>query len=219
MVKVGADREAVRRKPYSVVLLDEVEKAHPDVLEMFFQVFDKGFDGRCRGREIDFRNTVIILTSNAGSQGIMQACFKHDEEAGGTVMKAFEELPWPTNWPKCCAPRCTNLQACLHWSHEGGALLPLSDDVLIDVIKLVGPHCATCSGQPPGGLEYDDALLELVLSRCTEVDTARAVDHVLNGSLLPEVADAVLARMAEGKALSKIKVGASKTGQFKFKIS
>ena len=84
----GVLTEAVRRKPYSVVLLDEVEKAHPDVLEMFFQVFDKGLMDDAEGREIDFRNTVIILTSNAGSQHIMQACFEQDEELGGAVMKS-----------------------------------------------------------------------------------------------------------------------------------
>ena len=89
----GVLTEAVRRNPYSVVLLDEVEKAHPDVLEMFFQVFDKGVMDDAEGREIDFRNTVIILTSNAGSQQIMNACFRQDEDLGGPVMKDSDALP------------------------------------------------------------------------------------------------------------------------------
>ncbi|HEX5310453.1 type VI secretion system ATPase TssH [Aquabacterium sp.] len=218
----GVLTEAVRRKPYSVVLLDEVEKAHPDVLEMFFQVFDKGLMDDAEGREIDFRNTVIILTSNAGSQGIMQACFKHDEEAGGTVMKAFEELPTADQLADMLRPTLyKTFKPAFIGRTKVVPYYPLSDDVLIDVIKLKLDRIAQrVQANHQAALEYDDALLELVLSRCTEVDTgARAVDHVLNGSLLPEVADAVLARMAEGKALSKIKVGASKTGQFKFKIS
>ena len=218
----GVLTEAVRRKPYSVVLLDEVEKAHPDVLEMFFQVFDKGLMDDAEGREIDFRNTVIILTSNAGSQGIMQACFKHDEEAGGTVMKAFEELPSADQLAEMLRPALyKTFKPAFIGRTKVVPYYPLSDDVLIDVIKLKLDRIAQrVQANHQAALEYDDALLELVLSRCTEVDTgARAVDHVLNGSLLPEVADAVLARMAEGKALSKIKVGASKTGQFKFKIS
>jgi len=218
----GVLTEAVRRKPYSVVLLDEVEKAHPDVLEMFFQVFDKGLMDDAEGREIDFRNTVIILTSNAGSQGIMQACFKHDEEAGGTVMKAFEELPTADQLAEMLRPTLyKTFKPAFIGRTKVVPYYPLSDDVLIDVIKLKLDRIAQrVQANHQAVLEYDDALLELVLSRCTEVDTgARAVDHVLNGSLLPEVADAVLARMAEGKVLSKIKVGASKTGQFKFKIS
>ncbi len=89
----GVLTEAVRRKPHSVVLLDEVEKAHPDVLEMFFQFFDKGRIDDAEGREIDFRQTLIILTSNVGSQQIMQACMWHDEEAGRMVMKSPEEMP------------------------------------------------------------------------------------------------------------------------------
>ena len=218
----GVLTEAVRRKPYSVVLLDEVEKAHPDVLEMFFQVFDKGLMDDAEGREIDFRNTVIILTSNAGSQGIMQACFKHDEEAGGTVMKAFEELPTADQLAEMLRPTLyKTFKPAFIGRTKVVPYYPLSDDVLINVINLNLDRIAQrVQANHQAALEYDDALLELVLSRCTEVDTgARAVDHVLNGSLLPEVADAVLARMAEGKALSKIKVGASKTGQFKFKIS
>lgn len=91
----GVLTEAVRRNPYSVVLLDEVEKAHPDVLEMFFQVFDKGQMDDAEGREIDFRNTLIILTSNIGSSQIMQACLN----------KPPRRSPLPTHWVKPCA-RC-----------------------------------------------------------------------------------------------------------------
>ncbi len=218
----GVLTEAVRRKPYSVVLLDEVEKAHPDVLEMFFQVFDKGLMDDAEGREIDFRNTVIILTSNAGSQGIMQACFKHDEEAGGTVMKSQDELPQADELAELLRPTLyKTFKPAFIGRTKVVPYYPLSDEVLVNVIKLkLDRIAARVQANHQAVLEYDDALIETVLARCTEVDTgARAVDHILNGSLLPEVADSVLARMAEGQAISKIKVSAGKNGEFKFKVS
>lgn len=218
----GVLTEAVRRKPYSVVLLDEVEKAHPDVLEMFFQVFDKGLMDDAEGREIDFRNTVIILTSNAGSQGIMQACFKHDEAAGGTVMKSLDELPQADELAELLRPTLyKTFKPAFIGRTKVVPYYPLGDDVLVSVIKLkLDRIAARVQANHQAVLEYDDALMETVLARCTEVDTgARAVDHILNGSLLPEVADSVLARMAEGQAISKIKVSAGKNGEFKFKVS
>jgi type VI secretion system protein VasG len=218
----GVLTEAVRRKPYSVVLLDEVEKAHPDVLEMFFQVFDKGLMDDAEGREIDFRNTVIILTSNAGSQGIMQACFKHDEAAGGTVMKSPDELPAADEIAEALRPTLyKTFKPAFIGRTKVVPYYPLSDDVLVSVIKLkLDRIAARVQANHQAVLDYDEALIDTVLARCTEVDTgARAVDHILNGSLLPEVADRVLARMAEGLAISKIKVSAGKDGQFKFKVS
>jgi type VI secretion system protein VasG len=218
----GVLTEAVRRKPYSVVLLDEVEKAHPDVLEMFFQVFDKGLMDDAEGREIDFRNTVIILTSNAGSQQIMQACFAHDEEAGGTVMKSPEQLPAADDLAEALRPVLyKTFKPAFIGRTKVVPYYPLSDDVLVEVIKLkLDRIAARVQANHQAVLAYDDALIDTVLARCTEVDTgARAVDHILNGSLLPEVADAVLARMAEGQAIAQIKVSAGKGGEFKFKVS
>ncbi len=218
----GVLTEAVRRKPYSVVLLDEVEKAHPDVLEMFFQVFDKGLMDDAEGREIDFRNTVIILTSNAGSQQIMQACFAHDEAAGGTVMKSPEALPAADDLAEALRPVLyKTFKPAFIGRTKVVPYYPLSDDVLVEVIKLkLDRIAARVKGNHQAHLVYDEALVDTVLARCTEVDTgARAVDHILNGSLLPQVADAVLARMAEGQAIAQIKVSAGKGGQFKFKVS
>ncbi|MBA4108062.1 MAG: type VI secretion system ATPase TssH [Leptothrix sp. (in: Bacteria)] len=217
----GVLTEAVRRKPYSVVLLDEVEKAHPDVLEMFFQVFDKGLMDDAEGREIDFRNTVIILTSNVGSQGIMQACFKHDEAAGGTVMKSPGELPDAEGLAETLRPTLyKTFKPAFIGRTKVIPYYPLSDDVLLNVIRLKLDRIAQrVAANHQAVLDYDEALMEAVLNRCTEVDTgARAVDHILNGTLLPEIADSVLARMAEGQAISKIKVSAGKDGKFKFKV-
>ncbi|RZL00440.1 MAG: type VI secretion system ATPase TssH [Rubrivivax sp.] len=217
----GVLTEAVRRKPYSVVLLDEVEKAHPDVLEMFFQVFDKGLMDDAEGREIDFRNTIIILTSNAGSQGIMQACFRHDEEAGGTVMKSADELPDAEVLSEALRPTLyKTFKPAFIGRTKVVPYYPLSDDVLAKVIRLKLDRIVhRVAANHQAVLDYDEALVEAVLNRCTEVDTgARAVDHILNGTLLPEIADSVLARMAEGQAINQIKVGAGKDGQFKFKV-
>jgi len=217
----GVLTEAVRRKPYSVVLLDEVEKAHPDVLEMFFQVFDKGRMDDAEGREIDFRNTVIILTSNAGSQQIMQACFTHDEAAGGTVMKAPEALPAADELAEGLRPALyKTFKPAFIGRTKVVPYYPLGDDVLASVIELKLQRIADrVKAHHQAELVYDDALVDTVLARCTEVDTgARAVDHILNGSLLPEVADAVLTRMAEGQAISAIEATATPEGDFQFTV-
>jgi type VI secretion system protein VasG len=207
----GVLTEAVRRSPYSVVLLDEIEKAHPDVLELFFQVFDKGVMDDAEGREIDFRNTLIILTSNVGSREIMQACLnKPAEEIPGA--DALAELLRPSLY-KAFKPAFLGRMKVIPY-------YPISDDVLERIIRLkldrIGQRVAA---NHQAEFAYDDALVEAVLARCTEVDTgARNVDHILNGSLLPEVADSVLARMAEGGAIQKIKVGADKHGAFKYTV-
>lgn len=207
----GVLTEAVRRSPYSVVLLDEIEKAHPDVLEMFFQVFDKGVMDDAEGREIDFRNTLIILTSNVGSREIMQACLNKPAEELPDA-DALAELLRPALY-KAFKPAFLGRMKVIPY-------YPIGDDVLEQIIRLkldrIGQRVAA---NHQAEFVYDDALVEAVLARCTEVDTgARNVDHILNGSLLPEVADSVLARMAEGGAIQKIKVGADKHGAFKYTV-
>jgi type VI secretion system protein VasG len=207
----GVLTEAVRRNPYSVVLLDEVEKAHADVLELFFQVFDKGVLDDAEGRQIDFRNTIIILTSNAASSQIMQACLN----------KAPDERPTPDQLAELIRPTLMK--------HFKPALLgrltvvpfyPIDDAVLADIIRLkldrIGQRVAANHN---ARFDYDDALVAAVLARCTEVDSgARNVDTILNGTLLPEIADAVLARMAEGGAIARVKVGATKAGKIRYVV-
>jgi len=218
----GVLTEAVRRKPYSVVLLDEVEKVHPDVLEMFFQVFDKGRMDDAEGREIDFRQTLIILTSNAGSQQIMQACMQHDEAAGGVVMKSPEAMPAADDLAEGLRPVLyKTFKPAFIGRTKFVPYYPLHDDVLAEVIRLkLDRIAARVKANHQAELAFDESLIDSVLSRCTEVDTgARAVDHILNGSLLPEVADAVLAAMAEGRAIERIRVGADEQGDFTFDIA
>jgi type VI secretion system protein VasG len=207
----GVLTEAVRRNPYSVVLLDEVEKAHGDVLELFFQVFDKGVLDDSEGRQIDFRNTIIILTSNAASSQMMQACLN----------KQPSELPTPEQLAELIRPQLVK--------HFKPAFLgrlvvvpfyPIGDDVLANIIRLKLERIKRrIADNHQARFQYDDALVEAVLARCTEVDSgARNVDTILNGTLLPEIADNVLARMAEGGAIARIKVSATKAGKFKYVV-
>jgi type VI secretion system protein VasG len=207
----GVLTEAVRRRPHSVVLLDEVEKAHPDVLEMFFQVFDKGVMDDAEGREIDFRNTLIILTSNVGSQAVMQACL-NKPVADRPSAEALAEQLRPALY-KAFKPAFLGRMKVVPY-------YPIDDDALEQIIRLkLGRIAKRIAAHHKALFEFDDALVEAVLARCTEVDTgARAVDHVLNGTLLPEIAESVLARMAEGQAIARIKVSTGKDGRFKYAV-
>jgi type VI secretion system protein VasG len=207
----GVLTEAVRRRPYSVVLLDEVEKAHPDVLEMFFQVFDKGVMDDAEGREIDFRNALIILTSNIGSQAIMQTCLN----------KPAEEIPDADALTEQLRPQLYKaFKPAFLGRMKVVPYYPISDDVLEQIIRLkLGRIADRVATNHKAQFEYDAGLVDAVLARCTEVDTgARAVDHILNGTLLPEIAESVLARMAEGQAIARIKVSAGKDGKFKYSV-
>jgi type VI secretion system protein VasG len=208
----GVLTEAVRRNPYSVVLLDEVEKAHPDVLELFFQVFDKGVMDDAEGREIDFRNCVIILTSNIGSQQIMQACLN----------KTAAEIP-------TAEMLAESLRPVLYKSFKPAFLgrmkvvpyFAISDEVLEKIIRLkldrIGARVAV---NHKAAFDYDLKLVDAVLARCTEVDSgARNVDHILSGTLLPQIAEQVLGRMASGEPMARIKVSAAKNGDFKYVVS
>ncbi|MDP9107990.1 MAG: type VI secretion system ATPase TssH [Pseudomonadota bacterium] len=207
----GVLTEAVGRNPYSVVLLDEVEKAHPDVLELFFQVFDKGVLDDAEGREIDFKNTIIILTSNVASAQMMQACLNKTPDA----------LPSPEELEALIRPQ---LMKAFKPAFLGRLKVipyyPIGDDVLAKIIELKLRRIARrIAVNHKAEFVFDAAMVDAVLARCTEVDSgARNVDNILNGTLLPEIAETVLAKMAAGGAISKIKVSASKKGDFKYTI-
>ena len=208
----GVLTEAVRRNPYSVVLLDEVEKAHPDVLEMFFQVFDKGQMEDAEGREIDFRNTLIILTSNIGSPQIMQACLN----------KPAEEIPPADALAEALRPvLMKTFKPAFLGRMKVVPYYPISDDVLARIIELkLGRIRDRVGANHKAAFEWNAGLVEAVLARCTEVDSgARNVDHILGGTLLPEVAETVLATMAEGGAIRRIRASADSKGRFKYRIN
>ncbi|MDR6204369.1 type VI secretion system ATPase TssH [Paraburkholderia sp. SIMBA_055] len=207
----GVLTEAVRRNPYSVVLLDEVEKAHPDVLEMFFQVFDKGTMDDAEGREIDFRNTLIILTSNVGSQAVMQACLN----------KSADELPDADALAETLRPQLYKaFKPAFLGRMKVVPYYPISDDVLAEIIELKLERIRRrIESNHKAVFEWDESLVDAVLARCTEVDSgARNVDHILNGTLLPEVAQQVLERIANGAAIERISVRATEAGEFDYAV-
>lgn len=206
----GVLTEAVRRKPYSVVLLDEVEKAHPDVMELFYQVFDKGMLEDGEGREIDFKNTVILLTSNIGLDTIHKLCADPDTrpEPEGLVEAIRPELL------KVFKPALIGRMAVVPY-------YPISDDVMREIIKLqlgrIGRRIAENHG---ADFSYTEAVINEIASRCKEVESgARNVDHILTRTLLPEMSGEFLSRMAEGKAVTRVQVDVGDGGQFSYEIA
>jgi type VI secretion system protein VasG len=194
----GVLTEAVRRRPYSVVLLDEVEKAHPDVHEMFFQVFDKGHMEDGEGREIDFKNCVILLTSNVGSDLIMNMC------------KDPELAPQPEGIAKALRePLLKTFPAALLGRLVVVPYYPISDKMLQMIIKLqlkrIEKRLANNHKIP---FTYDEAVLKMISSRTTETESgARAVDAILTHTVLPEISKTYLNRLAEGKAIKRVHIG------------
>ncbi|MGL4549620.1 MAG: type VI secretion system ATPase TssH [Gemmataceae bacterium] len=209
--KGGVLTEAVRRKPYSVVLLDEIEKAHVDVQELFYQVFDKGRLQDSSGNEVDFKNTIILLTSNAGTDALVKLCSDPDtmplpEGLTQAMQPALLEVFKPAFLGRCSIV----------------PYYPLADDVLYQIIKLklkgVGRR-ATENHKAEFG--YDEKVVESVAGRCKEVREtgARNVDHILNGTLLPELAKEVLGRMSDGRPIAKIHIGVGEDGGFTYAVT
>ncbi|MER8810114.1 type VI secretion system ATPase TssH [Mesorhizobium australicum] len=201
--KGGILTEAVRRKPYSVILLDEVEKAHPDVHEIFFQVFDKGMMDDSEGRRIDFKNTLILLTSNVGSGVIM------DRTRNGTLRAGLDDLdialrgPLLKVFPAAFLGRVVTIP-----------YYPLSDSMIESITrhqfaKIARRLRATNDAE----LVIGDGVMDLVKARCTEIESGgRMIDAILTNTLLPELSRNVLNRSLDGEKMTKVTVGASKEG-------
>ena len=202
----GLLTEAVRRKPYSVVLLDEVEKAHPDVHEIFFQVFDKGWMEDAEGRYIDFKNTLILLTTNVGTDLIMNMC-KDPElmpEPEG-IARALRE-PLLKVFPPALLGRLVTIP-----------YYPLSDEVLTLIIRLqlsrVEKRIAENHRTP---FSYDEEVIEMISSRCKEVESgARIVDAILTNTVLPAISQKFLTQMMEGSEIGKVHVSVE-DGEFSY---
>jgi type VI secretion system protein VasG len=206
----GVLTEAVRRKPYSVLLLDEIEKAHPDVMELFYQVFDKGIMDDAEGREIDFKNTVIILTSNVGTQTIMRVI---QAEGKKVTSEQLSEKLRPELQAKF-KPAFLGRVATVPY-------FPVQDDVLKQITRLKLSRIAQrIAENHKAKLEYGNELIDGIAARCTEVDTgARNIDYILTGTLLPQVSEAVLNRMSNGETISKIIVSVDKkTKDFRYRV-
>jgi type VI secretion system protein VasG len=201
----GVLTEAVRRRPYSVVLLDEVEKAHPDVLELFFQVFDKGMMEDGEGREIDFKNTIIILTSNTGTDTIMK--LTADPETAPSAEGLVKALKPELN--KTFKPAFLGRLVIIPY-------YPVRDEALKQIVRLkLGKIQRRLEETHKIPLTYDEPLIEEVTRRCTEVESgARNVDNILTNTLLPEISRQILGRMAERQRLSPIHVSIGEGGAF-----
>jgi type VI secretion system protein VasG len=203
----GVLTEAVRRKPYSIVLLDEVEKAHVAVQEIFYQVFDKGTLQDDRGTEVDFKNTIILLTSNVGTDTIMKVCADPDTRPD---MKGLAEALRP-DLLKSFKPALLGRITIVPY-------FPLGDDVVRKIIQLqlrrVGERMQANHGVP---FEYSPKVVDTIAGRCKEVESgARNVDQIITGTLLPSIAQEMLKRMAEGKTVERAKVDVNGEGGFTF---
>ncbi len=205
----GVLTEAVRRRPYSVVLLDEVEKAHPDVHEIFFQVFDKGWMEDGEGRYIDFKNTIIILTTNVGTDLIISMCrdpaLLPDPEALG---KALRE-PLLKVFPPALLGRLVVIP-----------YFPLSDEMLGSIVRLqldrIKRRVHDNQGIP---FDFDDEAVKLMVSRCTEVESGgRMIDAILTNTVLPRISVEYPAAAGGGHAVEAGGLSAA-AGDFRFDFS
>jgi type VI secretion system protein VasG len=206
----GVLTEAVRRKPYSVILLDEVEKAHSDVLELFYQVFDKGMLEDGEGREIDFKNTVILLTSNVGTDTIMKLCADEDTKPDSNALAEALRPDLLKHFPPAFLGRLIVIP-----------YYRISDAVLRQIIHLqLARIRSRIQANHRAQLVYDEALVDAIKARCTEVESgARNVEHILMRSLLPEISSEVLGRMAADEPINTVRVSVDSGGTFQFAIS
>lgn len=202
----GVLTEAVRRKPYSVVLLDEVEKAHPDVHEIFFQVFDKGVMEDGEGRRIDFKNTLILLTTNAGTDMIAGLCkdpeLMPDHEG---MAKALRE-PLLKIFPPALLGRLVTIP-----------YYPLSPEMLGKIVVLqINRIKKRVEARYKIPFEYNEDVVKLVVDRCTETESGgRMIDAILTNSMLPDISRAFLTKMMAGEEVAKVQV-AVKDGEFSY---
>jgi type VI secretion system protein VasG len=193
----GVLTEAVRRRPYSIVLLDEVEKAHPDVHEIFFQVFDKGWMEDGEGRYIDFKNTIILLTTNVGTDLIVSMCkdpeLMPDPEAIGKALRT----PLLKVFPPALLGRLVVIP-----------FYPLSDEVIGKIARLqlrrIEKRIRENHRVP---FTYDEEVVRLIVSRCTELESGgRMIDAILTNTVLPRISQEMLVHLMEGKAVGRVHV-------------
>jgi type VI secretion system protein VasG len=194
----GVLTEAVRRRPYSVVLLDEVEKAHPDVHEIFFEVFDRGHMEDGEGRDIDFKNTIIILTSNAAQDVIINMCKDPDLMPDAEALEKAMRPHLVKVFPDALLNRLVVVP-----------FYPISKEMLRTIIKLnlsrVEKRVKENHKVP---FTFDDSVPELIANRCTELERgARMVESMITNNMLPDIGQAILGRMVDGKTISKVHVG------------
>ncbi|HUZ63077.1 MAG TPA: type VI secretion system ATPase TssH [Acetobacteraceae bacterium] len=206
----GILTEAVRRRPYSVILLDEMEKAHPGVQDVFFQVFDKGNMKDGEGRDIDFKNTVIIMTSNAATDLITKLFADPDTapDAAGLAEALRPELM------KYFKPAFLGRITLVPY-------FPLSESVIRQIVVLqLNRIKRRVQDSYRAAFSYEPELVDIIAARCTESSSgARNVENILSRTLLPELSAEVLARLAEGAAISRVSVGMGADGAFRYEVA
>ncbi|MGN6767830.1 MAG: type VI secretion system ATPase TssH, partial [Rhizobiaceae bacterium] len=204
----GVLTEAVRRRPYSVILLDEMEKAHPGVQDVFYQVFDKGMLRDGEGRDIDFKNTIIIITSNAGTDLIHRLCDDPETRVSADELHEALRPELLKTFKPAFLGRCSIVP-----------YFPLADDIIRKIIQLQLNRIRKRYLEVyRADLSWDEALIDEIASRCTEVESgARNIEHILSRSLLPRLSADVLSRMANGEEVGGIFVTIGADGQFEFK--
>ena len=206
----GVLTEAVRRRPYSVILLDEMEKAHPGVQDVFFQVFDKGQMKDGEGRDIDFKNSLIIMTSNAGTDLINQL-FADPEtapDAAGLAEALRPELM--KHFKPAFLGRVTLVP-----------YFPLSPAIIRQIVELQLNRVRRRVADSYGArFEWDPALVDTIAARCTETSSgARNVENILSRTLLPELSGEVLARLADGESIGSVAVSVDSEGTFQYSLA
>lgn len=206
----GVLTEAVRRRPYSVVLLDEIEKAHPGVQDIFYQVFDKGSLRDGEGRDIDFRNTVILMTSNVGTDLIASLCA---DPATAPDSEALAEALHPEllqSFRPAFLGRLTMVP-----------YFPLSDEVIRQIVELQLGRVKDRVLESYGAeFTYGPELVAAITDRCLESDSgARKIDHVLSRSLLPEISNEFLSRLSRGEPIQKAHISLDENGEFTYSLS
>ncbi len=205
----GVLTEAVRRQPYSLVLLDEMEKAHPDVLELFYQVFDKGTMDDAEGTTVDFRNTLILLTSNAGQDIVAEVCARNPGAGAAEINEALRPALL-RQFPSAFLGRVVIVP-----------YRPIPDAQLRRIVELKLSQLADRLRRHHGAeLGWDDYVAEAIAARCHEVESgARNIDHIITQSLLPELASQVLERLAAHATFSRVRLTVDVRSGFRFELS
>ncbi|HKD77228.1 MAG TPA: AAA family ATPase, partial [Ktedonobacterales bacterium] len=202
----GVLTEAVRRRPHSVVLLDEIEKAHPDVHELFFQVFDKGEMEDGEGRRINFRNTLILMTSNVGSDRLMTMCRDPELVPEPEVLATMLREPLLKVFPPALLGRLVVVP-----------YYPLSDEMIGKIIRLQLDRIGSRLRQIQDiDFIYDNAVVELIAGRCRELESGgRMIDAILTNTLLPSISHQFLQDVLEGRSTRQVRVGIT-DGEFSY---
>jgi type VI secretion system protein VasG len=208
--KGGVLTEAIRRKPYSILLLDEIEKANPSVWELFFQVFDKGMLQDEKGQETDFKNTIILMTSNVGTDTIMKHCADPDTRPDPAGLNDVLRADLLAKFPPAFLGRLDVV-----------AYYPLADEVIRGIIglKLKGVGNRLRENHK-ADFSYDPSVIDAIASRCKEVESgARVVDSIIAGTVLPELSKEILGKMASGKPVEKVHIKTDGAGGFAYDVA